>query len=112
MVKHISLNRERLLSAKIDLPQETLDFPELGGSLVVRGLSGKDLSLFYKIVKKGSGVDEENFNARLVVASLFDEKGNRLLKDEEFGIVQEWPGSIFNRLVAASMKVNGFASGN
>jgi hypothetical protein len=111
----MSISREKLLAAKLELPIEVVDLPELGGQVNVRGLSGKGLSAFYKTVRKPGKVteiDEENFNARLVTSCLVDDKGNRLLKDDEYNVTSEWPGSVFNRLVTAALKVNGLAGGN
>jgi hypothetical protein len=110
----MSVTREKLLAAKIDFPQEVVDVPEMGGKVTVKGMSGKDLSAFYKSVRKGKTleVDEETFNARLVASSLVDSNGKRLLKDEEFTVAQEWPGQIFNKLLTASMRVNGLIGGN
>jgi hypothetical protein len=112
-----ALNREKLLAAKIEVPSEKVDCPELGGSLIVRGMTGKEQSAFLKALrKKVDGgkviVDEENFNARLIVACLVDEKGTRILTDDEFNIVQSWPGSVFQKLAAAAQRLNGYSSGN
>jgi hypothetical protein len=110
----MSVTREKLLAAKIDLPKEEVDVPELGGKVNVRGMSGKHLSAFYKSVRKGKSmeIDEETFNARLVVSCLVDGKGERLLKDEEYTVIMDWPGPVYNKLVSSAMRVNGLAAGN
>jgi hypothetical protein len=111
-----ALNREKILAAKIEVPSEKVDCPELGGYFIVRGMTGKEQSAFLKTLrKKVEGkvvVDEDNFNARLIVACLVDDKGNRLFTDDEFNIVQSWPGAAFQKLAAAAQTLNGYSSGN
>jgi hypothetical protein len=103
----MALNRDKLLAAKLELPTEKVDVPELGGVVIVQGMTGKQQTGFYKLVTVKGKVDEESFNARLVTHSLVDDKGERLLKDDEFVVVQEWPGAVFNRIAQAAMRVNG-----
>ena len=109
-----TLDRKALLAIKVELPSETVDVPEWGVSVILRGLTGKEQSALYRSAsKKGGGVDEETFAARLVSVCLFDKDGNRLLEDGEYEAVLSWPGPVFNRLVQASMRLNGLAdSGN
>lgn len=106
-----TLDRKGLLAIKVDLPQETVEVPEWKASVIVRGLTGKEQSALFRAAAKkgGSGVEEETFAARLVVASLFDGNGNRLLEDGELETVMSWPGQVFNRITHAAMRVNGLS---
>jgi hypothetical protein len=108
-----TLNREKLLKAKVDVPRETVDLPEFKGSVIIKGLTGKEQSAFHKLIRtKGAQVDEETFTAKLVVLCMVDDKGERMLKDHEWELVYDWPTSVYNRITAAAMRVNGLSAGN
>jgi hypothetical protein len=111
-----TLNREKLLKAKVDVPQETVDLPEFKGSVIVRGMTGKEQSSFHKNLRGATKtkveVDEDTFTAKLVVHCMVDDKGDRMLKDDEWELVYDWPTLVFNRITAAAMRVNGLSAGN
>ena len=103
-----TLDRKGLLAIKVDLPSETVEIPEWGVAMILRGLTGKEQSALYRAAgKKGGGVDEDTFAARLISVCLFDKDGNRLLEDGEFATVQSWPGPVYNRLAQVAMRLNG-----
>src|SRR5262245_18892321 len=104
-----AMDRKALLAAKIDLPQETVEVPELGGSVIVRGMTGKEQTSLYKGASKNGAINEDVFAARLIAQCLVDKQGNRLLEDAEYVFVQQWLGALFNRVAAAAMRVNGLA---
>lgn len=125
------LTRDALLSAKNTCPSETVNVPELGGSVIVRGLMAGELTSFQKAVqkldpKKANGksepseplevaIDEDTFAAKLLVRCLVSEKGERLLQDDEWGLTQQWPGIAFQRLAAVALRLSGYvgsAEGN
>jgi len=98
------LTREALLAAKDLCPKETVSIPELGGDVVIQGLTAKELVTFQR---KADG-KEENFAFRLLVLCLKDENGQRILNDEDAPTVEQWPGAIVQRLVEVAMRLNGF----
>lgn len=104
-----ALNRKQLLSHKPVVPHETVEVPELGGVVIVRGMTGKEQTALYKSARKGKGqeIDEELFGARLIIACLVDGQGNHLLEDGETDLVLSWPHSVGQRLAQAAMRVNG-----
>jgi hypothetical protein len=110
------LSRDKLLKVKAEVPTEKISVPELGGEVIIRGMTGKEQTIFNRsVVKKGGDrneVDDELFASKLIVQCLTDEKGERLLKEDEFAIVQGWPASVFQKLAQASLRVNGLISGN
>lgn len=106
-----TLDRKGLLAIKVDLPQQTVEIPEWGASIIVRGMTGKDQSTLFRAAQKkgGSGVEEETFAARLVAASLVDKDGNRLLEDNEYEKVLSWPGPVLNKISLVAMQLNGLS---
>ncbi len=117
------LNRAALLEAAsaASCPQETVEVPEFGGAVIVRGMSGAQMAEFDKAVMgpidgdKPPQVDQDLFAPMLLVHCLVDEKGSRLLKDSDLPKVKAWPASAFRRLATIAMRLNGFtedAAGN
>jgi hypothetical protein len=108
-----SLDRKAFLSAKVDVPTETVEVPELKGTVIVRGMTAKEQTALYRsAAKKGSKsgeVDEDTFAPRLIAACLVDSSGNRLLEDGEWNLVYEKFTSSFSTLAQAAMRVNGLS---
>jgi hypothetical protein len=107
-----ALDRKSLLAAVVDLPKEVIEIPELGGSLTIVGMNGKEQNNLYKVAAKvgtKGEIDEQTFAARLITQCIRDKDGNRLLEDGEFNIVLQWPGSVFNRVAQVALRVNGLA---
>jgi hypothetical protein len=108
-----ALDRKAFLSAKVDVPTETIEVPELNGTVTVKGMTAKEQTALYKVAsKKGSKlgeVDEDTFAPRLIAACLVDASGNRLLEDGEWQLVYDKFSSSFSTLVQAAMRVNGLA---
>lgn len=109
------LTRDQLLAAHTP-PSETVALPTLGGEVIVRGFTAGELTAFQRFAHNKKGmVDEDTFPAKLVVRTVFDADGKRLLKDEDWIAVQEWPGSDFQKVLTVAMKLCGYtgsAEGN
>jgi hypothetical protein len=107
-----TIDRKGFLAAKVEVPKETVHVPELGVSVVVRGLTGKEQTALYKVAGKkgGSGVDEDTFAAKLIASCLVDKDGQRLLQDCEWEVVNEKLVQSFSKVAQAAMRVNGFSS--
>ena len=82
------LSRDDILRAEVDehgqpmLPTETVEVPEWGGSVIVRGLSGTGRDTFEASLVLQRGKKQEanlaNFRAKLLAHSLVDEAGRLL----------------------------------
>lgn len=106
-----TIDRKAFLAAKVDVPQETVEVPELGASVVVRGMTGKEQTALYKSSSSKTGtLDQDHFTARLIAACLVDSGGNRLLEDGEWEIVYQKFTQSFNRVAQAAMRVNGLGA--
>ena len=76
------LTRDQILTAD-DLVTETVEVPEWGGSVLVRGMSGTQRDKFEADIVNARGqkdvrLNMANIRARLVAASLVDENGDLL----------------------------------
>jgi hypothetical protein len=89
--------------------------PEFGGEILLRGISAGELMAFQKAIKKPGKkngefeIDEETFGAKLLVRCIVDKEGNRMFNDEEWGALNEWPVSAFQRASSVAMKLNGYS---
>ena len=82
------LGKDEILQAE-DEQQETVEVPEWGGSVILRGMTGKERDAWEQKQierKRGSkrrSVNTANFRARLVAACVVDEKGERVFADAD-----------------------------
>lgn len=108
------LTREQILTAAAECPSEELKVPSLGGTVIIKGLTAKELDAFEKsLTKKESEsgdleVDDDDMAVKLVTRCLVDGTGKRILKDSEYKIVQGWSGIVYRPMATAALSVNGY----
>lgn len=106
------LSRDALLRATA-LPTETIQIPELGGAIVVRGLSGTErdayeTSLFMQ--KKGKRVENmQNARARLVVLCVVNDAGERVFTAADVPAVGAMRADILDRIFTVAKKLSGLS---
>uniref|UniRef100_A0A6M3LTE2 Tail assembly chaperone n=1 Tax=viral metagenome TaxID=1070528 RepID=A0A6M3LTE2_9ZZZZ len=78
----MQLGRDALLNATV-LPYEAVDIPELGGTVIVQGMTAGQRDSFESSLFKGRGrkrdVNMQDMRARLLVHCLVDVPGGSLL---------------------------------
>jgi len=92
------LSRDQIReAAKAKLPTKTLALnfpPQLVGDVIVRGMGGKELSLFNESLFTGNGKKRKvvtvNIQARMAVRCVVDEDGVRMFTDDD----AEWLGEL------------------
>jgi hypothetical protein len=86
------LSREQIMGVS-DIVTETVDVPEWGGSVLVRGLTGKERDDFENSIVEVKGkkrsVNLAQYRAKLVALSVVDETGKRLFAHADV----EWLGA-------------------
>jgi hypothetical protein len=106
------LTREQIVEAsKAALPRRTVTVPELGGDVIVRGMSGKDLSLFNESLFTGKGKKRKvvtvNIQAKMAVRCMEDADGNRLFTEDD----AKWLGNLradaLGRIFKAIQELSG-----
>jgi hypothetical protein len=104
------LSRDALLKA-IAVPTERIDIPELGGVVIVRGMTGQERDEFESSLIVGRGrrrdVDTSNIRAKLAVRCLIDEQGGRLFKDEEADALGCVRADVLSRIYTAAQRLSG-----
>lgn len=105
-----SLTRDAILAA-LDLPTETVDVPEWGGSVVVRGLNGTDRDAFEAEMFQSKGKDTElnrvNLRSRLLVRTVVGEDGKRLFTDTDIAPLGAKSAVALDRVFGVSMRLSG-----
>lgn len=107
------LSKSDILAAA-DLKTETVDVPEWGGSVVVRTMTGADRGAFEAAVMMidASGKrqpDMRNMRAKLCVATVIDEAGNRLFDESDIGELQNKSSAALDAVFKAAQRLNGMA---
>lgn len=100
------ISRDNILGAD-DIQTRTVDVPEWGGKVKVRGLSGAERDAWEVAVGEGGPRGKRNARAKLIVRCLVDDDGNRLFGDEEAGALGKKSGSAIARLFNVACELSG-----
>src|SRR5574343_1623714 len=104
------LSRSDLLAA-CQLPQEIVHVPELGGDVIVRGMSGAQRDEWEASLVEGRGkkrrMNTANIRAKLVAQCCVDEAGRRLFTDEDVEALGGVRVDVVNRLFAVAQRLSG-----
>lgn len=104
------LSKDALLAATT-LPREQVQVPELGGAVVVQGLTAAQRDTFEAslFTRKGKHREENlaNMRARLLALCLVDERGQRLFSDADTTALGAVRADVANRLFDVAMRLSG-----
>ncbi|HZR23245.1 MAG TPA: hypothetical protein VFA59_06640 [Vicinamibacterales bacterium] len=108
------LTREQLLAAAqaVALPIQQIDVPELGGSVIVRGMSAHDRDAFEGELMNARRrrMTLENVRARLAVRCLVDGAGQRLFTDEDVVVLGGLRADVMDRVCTVAQRLSGFVT--
>ena len=108
-----TLSREALLAAAAAtaLPREVIDIPDLGGKVIVQGMSGAQRDAWEISLVRGRGkkrrVDASNARARLAVRCIVKEDGTRVFSDEDAAQLGRLPAHILQPIYEAAQRLSG-----
>lgn len=115
------LSRAEILQAP-DIQTETVDVPEWGGSVLVRGLSGDQRDAYEESLMTGKGqardVKTRGMRVKLVVRCIVDEAGVPLFTEADVEALTNKSSAPLQRLFTVAQRLCGFgdkaeaASGN
>lgn len=104
------LSRADILKATVT-PRETVAVPELGGDVLVRGMTGVERDAFEWSCFEGRGKKRDfnmkNMRARLVGFCCIDEKGSRLFTDEDIAVLGDVRADVIDRLFGVAQRLSG-----
>lgn len=108
------LNKEAILAAD-DVQFEDVEVPEWGGTVRVRGMTGKDrdqYELWYaqQNQKKGEKLTLENIRAKLVSMTAIDEQGNLLFTEKDVAALGNKNGMVLDKVFQVARKLNGMGA--
>lgn len=105
----MSTLKDKIFAAK-DIETETVEVPEWGVTLEVRGLDGRGRS---RVIKNATNADDgeidlETLYPTLIIATTFDpETGEKVFDEEDAAGLMSKSGAIVDRLATASMRLSG-----
>lgn len=112
------LSKDALLAAAspANLPRQTVDVPELGGSVIVQGMSGAQRDDWERSLMVGRGkrrdVNTENIRARLAVRCLIAEDGKRLFEDSDAAALGGLRVDVLQRIFEVAQQLSGVSDGD
>lgn len=108
-----ALTKEAILAAANpkELAREEVDVPSLGGTVIVREMTGTERDDYEATImtRRGGGrlvVNTENFRARLLVRCIVNESGERLFADGDADALGMLGASKIGRLYEIASRLN------
>ena len=98
------LDRKAIFAAN-DLDIQKVDVPEWGGEVGIRGLTARERDLFEASI--GTSVNLDNLRARLVVLTLCDDDGERVLQDKDATALGKKNAQVVDRLFEVARRLSG-----
>jgi len=109
----VRLSRDDILKAE-DLSTEEVDVPEWGGTVLVRGMSGRERDEFEvsMTVRHGKQMvqDFANTRAKIVARCVVDEDGQRLFTDADVAVLGEKSGAAIDRIFGVASRLSGLGA--
>ena len=100
------LSKQEILEAK-DVKTKTIEVPEWGGEVIISTMSGFARDRFEaSLTGKNGGMNMTNVRAKLVAATLVDEKGSLLFSEDEVLKLGKKSSTALDRIFAEAQKLN------
>lgn len=104
------LTREAILKAK-DLKTKTVPVPEWGGDVIVSTMTGtardRMEAEIWRERKSDTDTNVRNIRAKIIAATVVDEKGDLLFKDGDVLKLGNKSSKALDRVFAVAQKLNG-----
>ena len=107
------LSKDDILKAADASPEE-VSVPEWGGTVLVRGMTGKERDAFeVSLLQPGRGgrreVSAVNVRAKVVARCVVDDDGNRMFTDGEASDLGDLPAAGLDRVYAVAARLSGMS---
>ncbi len=106
------LTKEQILAAK-DVETVEINIPEWDGSVLVKGLTGKERDVFEDVcLKQRRGekdIDIRGLKVKLLSLSIVDDAGNPIFTQEDVELLNEKSGAVINRLFEKAQELSGLS---
>lgn len=102
------LSKDEILKAD-DLKTETVEVPEWGGSVLVKGMTGKMRDEFEQEIVKGKKVKMSNIRAKLCQVSIVDESGELMFNTSDIVKLGGKSASALDRVFEIASRLSGIS---
>lgn len=106
------LSKDQILKSQ-DIATEEVEVPEWGGTVLVRGLSGRQRDEFEGSMVERRGrravMNTANMRAKLVAWSVVDENGDRLFGNADIAELGEHSAAAVTRIYNVAAKLSGLS---
>jgi hypothetical protein len=104
------LSRDDVLKAE-DLTTEEVSVPEWGGTVLVRGMSGRERDEFEASAmdQRSGRVNYANTRAKIAIRCVVDDEGKRLFDAADIDVLGEKSGAALDRVFAVASRLSGLA---
>jgi hypothetical protein len=107
------LSRDDILKAEDNAPEE-LEIPEWGGSVLVRGMSGRERDAFEVSMRDQRSGQQipgamNNIRAKLVARCIVDDDGDRVFTDSDIAALGEKSGAAIDRIFDVASRLSGMS---
>lgn len=110
----MSLLSKSAILAAADLPAKTVDVPEWGGAVRVRGLTGAERDAFEASILTGKGKDRDvvlvNLRAKLVAMCIVDADGKRIFDDADAALLGAKSAAALQRVFDEASRLSGLTA--
>lgn len=104
------LSKAEILAAD-DLPMESVEVPEWGGLVLVRGMSGLERDGISQGLRQADGkMDLEKFRTSVCACSMVDEQGKRLFSDAEVEALGAKSTTALDRVYEVASRLSGLGA--
>jgi hypothetical protein len=100
----VTLTRDQIFAKRIDLPRETVSIPELGGDVMIRTLTLKEVREIQKLQKASN--EPLSIYPRIVAMACIDETGQPLFVGEDVKAIDDLPWPATDAIAKAVLKLN------
>jgi len=107
------LSRDDILKASDNDPEE-VEVPEWGGTVLVRGMTGRERDAFeISMMQPGRGgrkvMDASNTRAKVIARCVVDDDGNRLFTDADVTELGAKSAAAIDRVFEVAARLSGMA---
>lgn len=104
------LTREQILGA-VDIGFETVDVPQWGGTVRLKGLTAAEYDKFQQGLFEGDGsnrkINMANARARMLALAIVDDKGQAIFTESDIAALGQKASAPIELLYRAALKLNG-----
>lgn len=99
-----TLTRDQILARRAELPREEIEVPELGGSVMVRVLTLREVGEINKAQKVAA--DPISLYPKVVALGCVNEDGSPVFSGEDIRLIDDLPWSAVNEIATAILRIN------